>query len=104
MCIRDRSLTAILTGDTYATSAEMAGVLGTFPKFEENRESMLRVMRNHRRAAHNADQSEYVGVSRLVSGIDPAFGPPEMVAEAREAWDRAVELGERSVSYTHLTL
>ena len=89
------SLTAILTGDAYATSAEMAGVLGPFPKFAENRDSMLRVMRNHRRAAYNVDQAEYEGVSHLVSGIDPEFGPPEMVAEAREAWDRAVELGER---------
>jgi ribonucleoside-diphosphate reductase alpha chain len=89
------ALTAILTGDAYATSAEMANVLGPFPKYEENRESMLRVMRNHRRAAYNVDQGEYEGVSHLVSGIDPEFGPPEMVAEAREAWDRAVELGER---------
>jgi ribonucleoside-diphosphate reductase alpha chain len=56
---------------------------------------MLRVMRNHRRAAYNTDQSEYDGVSHFVTGIDPEFGPPEMVAEARESWDRAVELGER---------
>ena len=89
------SLTAILTGDAYATSAEMASVLGSFPKYEENRESMLRVMRNHRRATYNADQSDYESVSHFVTGIDPACGPPEMVAEAREAWDRAVELGER---------
>ncbi len=89
------SLTAILTGDAYATSAEMAGVLGPFAKFEENREAMLRVMRNHRRAAYNADQSEYDGLSHFVTGIDPEFGPPEMVAEAREAWDRAIELGEK---------
>jgi len=89
------ALTAILTGDAYAASAEMADVLGPFPKFADNRESMLRVMRNHRRAAYNAHQDEYDGVSHLVSGIDPEFGPPEMVAEAREAWDRAVELGER---------
>ena len=89
------ALTGILTGDAYGTSAEMAGVLGPFPRYEENRDSMLRVMRNHRRAAYNADQNEYEGISHLVSGIDPEFGPPEMVAEAREAWDRAVELGER---------
>jgi len=89
------SLTAILTGDAYATSAEMAEILGPFTKFEENRESMLRVMRNHRRAAYNTDQSEYDGLSHFVTGIDPEFGPPEMVAEARESWDRAVELGER---------
>ncbi|MEA2023516.1 MAG: LAGLIDADG family homing endonuclease [Actinomycetota bacterium] len=88
------SLTAILTGDAYATSAEMASVLGPFSKFEENRESMLRVIRNHRRAAYNTDQGDYDGVSHFVTGIDPEFGPPEMVAEAREAWDRAVQLGE----------
>ena len=89
------SLTAILTGDAYATSAEMASVLGPFPKFEQNRDAMLRVMRNHRRAAYNADQGDYDGVSHFVTGIDPTFGPPEMVAEAREAWDAAVELGEK---------
>ena len=89
------SLTAILTGDAYSTSAEMASVLGPFPKYEQNRDSMLRVMRNHRRAAYNADQGDYDGVSHFVTGIDPAFGPPEMVAEAREAWDTAVELGEK---------
>jgi ribonucleoside-diphosphate reductase alpha chain len=89
------SLTAILTGDAYATSAEMAEVLGPFTRFEENRESMMRVMRNHRRAAYNTDQSEYDGLSHFVTGIDPEFGPPEMVAEARESWDRAVELGEQ---------
>ncbi len=89
------SLSAILTGDAYATSAEMASVLGPFPKYDENRESMLRVMRNHRRAAYNNDQSDYDGVSHFVTGIDPNYGPPEMVAEAREAWDNAVELGEQ---------
>ena len=89
------SLTAILTGDAYATSAEMANVLGPFPKFEENRDAMLRVMRNHRRAAYNAEQADYDTVSHYVTGIDPGFGPPEMVAEAREAWDTAVELGEQ---------
>ena len=56
---------------------------------------MLRVMRNHRRAAYNAEQGEYEGVSHFVTGIEPGYGPPEMVAEAREAWDAAVELGEK---------
>ena len=45
-----RALTAILTGEAYAASAEMAAELGPFPGFEKNREPMLRVMRNHRRA------------------------------------------------------
>jgi ribonucleotide reductase alpha subunit len=46
------ALTAIMTGVAYATSAEMAGELGPFPGYKENAENMLRVMRNHRRAAH----------------------------------------------------
>ena len=45
------TLTAIMTGHSYATSAEMARVLGPFAKYDMNRESMLRVIRNHRRAA-----------------------------------------------------
>jgi ribonucleoside-diphosphate reductase alpha chain len=88
------ALTAILTGDAYAASAEMAGVLGPFPRFEENRDEMMRVMRNHRRAAYNADQDDYVGVSHFVTGIDPAVAPEELVSTARESWDRAVQLGE----------
>jgi ribonucleoside-diphosphate reductase alpha chain len=53
------ALTAVLTGYSYATSAEIAGVVGPFPRFSENREAMLRVIRNHRRAAHN--QTDYEG-------------------------------------------
>src|SRR5205823_12174914 len=47
------ALTAILTGESYAASAEMARELGAFPGYEENRQDMLRVMRNHRRAAYD---------------------------------------------------
>ena len=89
------ALTAILTGDAYATSAEMAGSLGPFPKFDDNRESMMRVMRNHRRAAYNAEPDDYVGISHQVMGIDPAFTPEELVTAARESWDRAVQLGDQ---------
>ena len=45
------ALTAIMTGVCYATSAEMAKELGPFPQYAPNRDSMLRVIRNHRRAA-----------------------------------------------------
>ncbi len=88
------ALTAILTGDAYATSAEMAGVLGAFAKFEDNRVPMMRVMRNHRRAAYNAEQGDYDNVSHHVTGVDPSFAPEELVTVARESWDRAVQLGE----------
>ena len=88
------ALTAILTGYSYATSAEMAEVLGPFPKYELNREYMLRVMRNHRKAAYNAADGEYEGVSSHVMGIDPAMAPDAMLQEARNAWNIAVKLGE----------
>ena len=53
---------AILTGEAYATTAEMADELGPFPRYEANREPMLRVIRNHRRAAYNAPHGEYEGL------------------------------------------
>ncbi len=45
------ALTALMTGVSYATSAEMAGELGAFPGYARNAAHMLRVIRNHRRAA-----------------------------------------------------
>jgi ribonucleoside-diphosphate reductase alpha chain len=88
------ALTAVLTGDAYSASAEMAAVLGPFPRFAQNRESMLRVMRNHRRAAYDAPPSEYEGVTHTVVSIDPDACPSDLLAAARESWDRAVMMGE----------
>jgi len=89
------ALTAILTGYAYAASAELAEAVGPFPRFAENRDHMLRVMRNHRKAAYGLDQSMYDGISHRVVGIDQSLCPPDMLAEAHAAWDQAVELGER---------
>ena len=88
------ALTAILTGDAYRASAEMAAVLGPFAKFAENRESMLRVMRNHRRAAYAADPAEYEGVTHKVLAIDAGLCPHDLLSAARESWDQAVAMGE----------
>src|SRR5579863_2387339 len=63
------SITSIMTGVAYKTSAEMAGELGPFNKFEENREHMLRVIRNHRYAAYNATDA-YDGLEIKPEGID----------------------------------
>ena len=71
------ALTAIMHCGAYATSAELAGQLGAFPAYERNRESMLRVMRNHRRAAYNAAGAEYEGLSVLPVGINPDDCPPD---------------------------
>jgi ribonucleoside-diphosphate reductase alpha chain len=86
------ALTAILTGYSYATSAEMAGVVGPFPRYAENREAMLRVIRNHRRAAYG--DSDYEGVSHKVMAIDPDLCPPDILAAALTSWDLALEQGE----------
>ncbi len=88
------ALTAILGGEAYAASAEMASVLGPFRGFSENREHMLRVVRNHRRAAYAAKQEEYEGLSIAPHAISEQHCPPELLSAARSAWDRALSLGE----------
>ena len=89
------SITAILTGEAYATSAEMAEALGPFERFKQNRSAMLRVMRNHRRAAYDAPADEYEGLTVTPMGIDPEYCPTYLVSSARDAWDRVVDLGGR---------
>ena len=88
------AITAIMTGTAYATSAEMAAHLGTFSKYEENKQHMMRVMRNHRYAAYNSAEN-YEGLEILPAGIDPKFCPDYLLAAACNAWDKAVEMGER---------
>ncbi len=90
------ALTAILCGESYAASAEMAQSLGAFPRYANNKEDMLRVIRNHRRAAYNAKPSEYEGLTIKPAGINPEKCPKELVDAARAAWDRALTLGEKS--------
>ncbi|MEZ4501292.1 MAG: vitamin B12-dependent ribonucleotide reductase [Dehalococcoidia bacterium] len=89
------AVTAIMTGTAYATSAEMAGELGAFPRFAENREAMLRVIRNHRRAAYGVPAHEYEGLSATPMPLDESVCPPELQAAACRAWDSALRLGER---------
>ncbi len=87
------AITAIMTGEAYATSAEMAAELGPFPGFEENREPMLRVIGNHRRAAYDAPAEMYEGLTIKPDGLSAEITPPDLIAAARDAWNRAVELG-----------
>ena len=87
------AITAIMTGTAYKTSAEMAKALGAFPRYEENKEHMLRVMRNHRLAAYDAD--EYESLSVKPQGIKAEHCPDYMLKAACKAWDDAVELGEK---------
>ena len=104
------ALTSILTGESYATSAEMARELGAFPNYEKNRNEMLRVIRNHRRAAYDVINvaaakrvlNEYETLDIKPVGIDvQQFSDSEpmangaLLASARECWDRALALGEK---------
>ena len=88
------ALTAIMTGISYKTSAEMASFLGAFPRYEENAEDMLRVMRNHRAAAYDAEDA-YVGLSIKPQGIKAQYCPDYLLTSACKSWDDAVELGEK---------
>ncbi|ACI98349.1 vitamin B12-dependent ribonucleotide reductase [Rhodospirillum centenum] len=88
------AITAIMTGIAYATSAEMAQELGPFPGYAQNREAMLRVIRNHRRAAHGA-RSGYEDLSVLPVALRADDCPDAALMDAaKAAWDKALALGE----------
>lgn len=88
------SLTSILCGQAYETSAEMARELGAFEGYERNKEHMLRVIRNHRHAAYNASESSYEGLSIKPYGIREENCPSDLFEASKKAWDNALELGE----------
>ncbi|MHB8506494.1 MAG: hypothetical protein ACYDEN_12380, partial [Acidimicrobiales bacterium] len=73
------SITALLTGHAYATSARTAARMGPFAGYTDNREPMLGVLRMHRDAA---------------SRIEEELVPPELLSAAQESWDTAVETAE----------
>ena len=104
------ALTAILTGESYATSAEMAKEMGPFPGFDDNRAEMLRVIRNHRRAAYDVTNNvshrkainDYEDLDIKPVGIDASqfdnadpLASKVLLASAEECWDRALNLGEK---------
>jgi ribonucleoside-diphosphate reductase alpha chain len=74
------ALTALLTGQSYATSARTASRMGPFAGFQENRQHMLNVLSMHRDA---------------VNAIDEELVPVEILDAARQSWDEANTLGEQ---------
>ena len=88
------TLSALLTGQAYLTSAELARELGPFPGFYRNRDNMLRIIRNHRRAAYNADPSEYEGLTVKPKGINRNYLSEDITQTAKTVWDKALEMGE----------
>ena len=89
------ALTCILHMTSYATSAEIAKELGTFPRYKENQKTMLRVIRNHRRAAYNTEPKEYEGLSITPTGINKKYCADDLLEAAREDADKALDLGEK---------
>src|SRR5262249_16426546 len=89
------AITSLMHAVSSATSAEMAGEVGPFPRYEANREAMLRVIRNHRRAAYNAPAADYEGLTVAPVGLDDHLCPSYLVEAARTASDRMLTLGEQ---------
>ncbi|EPG51135.1 vitamin B12-dependent ribonucleotide reductase [Leptospira kirschneri] len=89
------AISSIMHMTAYATSAEMAKEQGPFAGYAKNQEHMLRVIRNHRRAAYNAPSSDYEGLTITPIGINPAFCPSYMLKAAQEDADLALSLGEK---------
>ncbi len=88
------ALTAVMTGEAYATSAEMAGELGPFPGYGKNTAHMLRVIRNHRRAAQG-QTTGYEGLAVPPVALDHANCPDSALLNlVHSVWDRALELGQ----------
>ncbi|MDB3983852.1 vitamin B12-dependent ribonucleotide reductase [Acidimicrobiia bacterium] len=88
------ALTAMLTGEAYKASAEMAGIVGAFPRYKENADNMLRVMNNHRKAAY--DSNDYEGLTHDLLAIDQDLCPEDLLKGAQASWDDAVELGTKN--------
>ena len=87
------SISAIMTGVAYATSAEIASEVGPFPQYKKNAKHMLRVMKNHRLAAHGKAKG-YKGLNILPVPLDAVPCPDQkLINAAKAAWDKAVELG-----------
>ena len=89
------AITSVMTGASYLTSAEMAKELGAFADYERNAKHMLRVMRNHRNAAHG-NQAGYEGLSVNPVALDHAsLRDAPLSARAKTVWDDAVKAGEQ---------
>ena len=89
------SISAIMTGIAYATSAEIASEVGAFPNYKKNAKHMLRVMNNHRLAAHGKSAG-YEGLEILPVPLDIKSCPDQTLpAAAKAAWDLAVDLGKK---------
>lgn len=89
------ALTSIMTSNAYITSSLMAKELGAFAGYAKSSESMLKVMRNHRRAAYNVQKTEYENLSTIPQGLHGNGIPKDILDTARSSWDTVLELGKK---------
>ncbi len=89
------AISALITGESYKASAELAKDLGPFTRYEENAGEMLRVIKNHRRAAHNMSEEDYEGLTVRPRGIDSEYCPTYLFEAAGKVWDEALDMGEK---------
>ena len=96
----------VVSGWRRCAGCHRPGEVGPFPRFGPNREAMLRVVRNHRRAAYNVPKGEYEGLSIIPVGLDEAYCPHYLVEAARKAPGKfnigAINPGSTQNLSTHL--
>ncbi|TNJ38952.1 vitamin B12-dependent ribonucleotide reductase [Chlorobaculum thiosulfatiphilum] len=88
-------IAALMTGQAYVTSADLAKDHGAFARYRENSDDMLRVIRNHRRAAINSSEDDYEGLVVKPRGIDSEYCPKELFEAAGKVWDEALKKGKK---------
>ena len=89
------AISAITTGSSYTMSAQMAKELGAFTHYAKNKSSMLRVLKNHWRAAHNVDATDYDGLTVFPQGIQAEHCPAYLLDAAQKEWADALSLGKK---------
>jgi ribonucleoside-diphosphate reductase alpha chain len=89
------AITALMHASSYAMSAEIAAEVGPFPRYQANRDTMLRVIRNHRRAAYDAPADEYESLTIKPVACDERYTPDYLLKAARRECDRMLSLGEQ---------
>ena len=89
------AITSLMTGMSYATSAEIASEQGPFPGYQQNAKSMLRVIRNHRRAAYGyKDEYEDLHINPVPFVVDD-LRDINLGIEAQKIWDEAYQQGQK---------
>ena len=90
------ALAGILTGQAYTVSALMAEKIGAFPKYEINKEPMLKVIRNHARAAGALD-TDFEGLSYRPVCVNHDLlidnKLDDLSRQLKNVWENALDLG-----------